>query len=204
MQATFWLAVTARDGVIGGDLELARRAANALAEHDYSGSLPRDWAHWVARMQQGAADVALAPDLASAAQSVAALSLTCGNCHAEKRRAPKLHDEAALAWKDPPEDLRERMDRHGLGAEQLWHGLIQPSEEMWLNGTVTLTRAPLQPALRAGERISPAMQAQVEQIRALAQRARAAKSHPERASAYGEVIAACSACHYATREEEGP
>jgi hypothetical protein len=204
MQATFWLAVVARDAVISGDLEAAKRAADALADHDYRGSLPGDWKHWVAQMQQRAADVALAPDLAAAAQSVATLSLACGDCHAQNRRTPELRNEQALAWNDPPEQLHERMYRHEVGAEQLWHGLIQPSEAMWLNGTATLTRAPLQPALRAGEEIDPAMAAKVEEIRELAKRARVAGSHPERAAIYGQLITRCADCHFVAREEEIP
>jgi cytochrome c553 len=201
MQATFWLAVVARDAVISGELETAKLAADSLAQHDFGGSLPEDWKHWVAQMQQRAGDVALAPDLAAAAQSVAALSLACGDCHAQKRRTPKLHGQQALAWKDAPEDLRERMYRYGRGAEQLWHGLIQPSDAMWLNGTATLTRAPVQPALRAGEQIGPAMAHKIEEIRALARRARVARSHPERAAIYGELITRCADCHFVAREE---
>jgi hypothetical protein len=199
MQATFWLAVVARDAVIGADLEAAKRAASGLAAHDYGGALPEDWHYWVTQMQQRADEVALAPDLASAARAVASLSLSCGDCHAQKRVQPRLSTEAAMAWKDPPEDLHERMYRHALGAEQLWHGLIQPSEEMWRNGTLTLTRAPLEPALQDGEAVSPEMTAKIEEIRELAKRARVASSHPERAAIYGELITRCAECHYLSR-----
>jgi cytochrome c553 len=196
MQATFWLAVVARNAVIAGDLESAKRAASALAEHDYAGTLPGDWRHWVAQMQLRADEVALAPDLPAAAQSLAALGLSCGDCHAQMRGGREPQAEDAVAWKDPPEDLRERMNRHADGVEQLWHGLTDPSDDAWRNGTVTLTRAPLRPALRDGEEISPTMTAQIEEVRALAKRARVAASHPERATIYGELIARCASCHW--------
>jgi mono/diheme cytochrome c family protein len=139
----------------------------------------------------------LAPDLSSAAQSVAAVGLSCGDCHTQMRRgtAPAAGQDA-LAWEGPPEDLEQRMARHEHAAELLWRGLIDPSESAWLNGTVTLTRAPLHAPLRDGEVVSPAMAEQMEAIRVLAKRARVASSHPDRASIYGELIARCAGCHF--------
>lgn len=197
MEATFWTALVARDEIISGNLAAAKDAARSLAGHDYESALPADWRHFVVQMQERARDIALAPDLPSAAQAVGALGLSCGNCHAQMRtgRAPAAGE--ALAWKDPPEELDERMLRHAIGADLLWSGLIQDSERAWLDGTLTLTRAPLRPASRDGEPIEPAMQVKMEQVRTLAERARAARSHPERAALYGELIAGCADCHFA-------
>ena len=197
MQATFWAALVARDEVIAGDLPAAQAAARSLADHDYESTLPADWRHWVVQMQERARDVTLAPDLPSAAQAVGALGLSCGNCHAQMRTTPEPSAGDALPWKDPPEALDERMLRHAVGADLLWSGLTQASERAWLDGTLTLTRAPLEPASQHGEPIDPAMQAKVEQVRTLAERARAARSHPERAIIYGELVARCAECHFA-------
>jgi cytochrome c5 len=201
MQATFWTALVARDEVIAGNLEAARAAARSLAEHDYASTLPADWRHWVVQMQERARDVALAADLRSAAQAVGALGLSCGTCHAQMRTGPTPAAGEPLEWKDPPEDLDQRMLRHAIGADLLWSGLTQDSERAWLDGTVTLTRAPLRPASRDGEPIGPATQARMEQVRTLAERARAARSHPERAAIYGELIAGCADCHFAANTD---
>jgi cytochrome c553 len=197
MQATFWKAVAAREAVIAGDLEGAKSAARELAEDDYS-ALPASWKHWVAQLQQRAGEAVLAPDLTTEAQSVARLALACGDCHAQFRHAEPLR-EPALEWQDPPEDIDERMLRHEIGVDQLWLGLVRPSEGAWRNGTITLTRAPLAPPQKDGESVDPALAEQIEAIRDLARRARVARSHPERAAIYGELLASCANCHYAVR-----
>jgi hypothetical protein len=196
MQATFWMAVAARDALVAGNLAGAKRAAQALAEHDYAGTLPEDWKHWVKQMQQRADEVVLAADVDAAAQAVAGLGLACGDCHSHLQRGPKPADEAALAWKDPPEELQERMHRHETGVDQLWLGLVRPSEAAWRNGTVTLTRAPLAPVLREGEEASPEFAVKLEKVRELGKRARTATSYSERASVYGELLAGCANCHF--------
>jgi hypothetical protein len=196
MQATFWMAVIARDAVIAGDLAAAKRAASALAKHDYAGTLPAAWKHWIARMQQRADEVVLAPDLEAAAGAVAALGSSCGDCHDAQSTRARRGDERALPWQDPPDDVAQRMDRHAAGAEQLWQGLIGPSEPAWLNGTITLTRAPLSAPERDGEEMDPALAAQIEEVRTLAKKARAATSYQGRAAVYGELLARCANCHY--------
>jgi hypothetical protein len=196
MQATFWKAIDARDALIAGELAHAKQLAAELAGHDYARSFPDDWKHWVAAMQQQADNVALAPDLDTAAQSIGALALSCGNCHYQLRKGPRdLPPEDPKVNDQPPEELRARMYRHQLAADELWLGLIEASEVLWKRGTVTLTRAPLEPPVKEGEAVDPKLAAEVEQIRALAKAGRTARSHPERAKIYGQIIAHCGACH---------
>ncbi len=199
MQATFWRALDVRDALIAGELARAKLFASTLATHDDVRAFPEDWKHWVAAMQQQADNVSLAPDLASASQAIGALALSCGDCHDQMRKGqralpppdPRLHDQ-------PPDTLSERMYRHRLAADELWLGLIEPSETLWKRGTVTLTRAPLEPPVKDGEEVDARVAEDLERIRALAKAARAARSHPERARIYGQIIARCAACHLRT------
>lgn len=195
MQETFWMAVRARDAVMAGDLEAARSAARELEQHAFADTLPADWKHYTEQMRQQAQALVIASGLAEAGQAVGALGLSCGSCHFQQKAGPGAVREPPMAWQDPPDTLTERMDRHYAGVEQLWQGLVQPSEDAWRNGTLTLTRAPLQAPEAEGAEVSPAAHAQVERVRQLARQARAAKSHPERAQIYGELIAACASCH---------
>jgi len=195
MQETFWMAVRARDAVMGGDLEAARNAARELEQHEFAGTLPADWKHFTEQMKQQAQAIVVAGGLDEAGQAVGALALSCGNCHFQQKAGPDAVREPPRAWQDPPDTLTERMDRHYAGVEQLWQGLVQPSEEAWRNGTLTLTRAPLQAPEAQRAEVTPEGHAQVERVRELAKRARAARSHPERAQIYGELIAACASCH---------
>ena len=195
MQASFWMAVRARDALIAGDLPSAQRAADALAKQDYSQLLPADWKHWVVQLQQGARELSIAPNLESASQELGRVALACGDCHDLHQRGPGRVRTEPEPWRDPPDQLDERMLRHQIGAEQLWEGLAMPSEQAFRSGTITLTRAPLTPPERDGEPIDPAMQARIEDIRALARRARAATSYDERGRVYGELIARCASCH---------
>jgi len=195
MQATFWKAVEARNAVIAGNLEAAKLAGLALEKHDYEGTLPESWKHWTKQMQKEAGNLAIAGSLAEAAQTVGALSLTCGDCHAQKQQGPDRGREEPMPWRDPPETVHGRMARHEVGVDQLWSGLIIPSEDAWRAGIVTLTRAPLNRPQQEGEAIDPELGKRIEEVRALAKRARTATSHAERAQIYGELLGTCGSCH---------
>jgi hypothetical protein len=195
MQHTFWMAVRARDAVAANDLAAAKVAARELEQYDYGATLPESWKPWVAQMKQQAGELVLAAGVEDAGRAVGALGLSCGNCHHAQKAGPTEEREPPVAWKDPPDTVTERMDRHYEGIEQLWQGLVQPSEEAWRSGTTTLTRAPLSPPQAKEGAVDPGAASAIERVRELARRARAASSHKERAAVYGELIAGCGHCH---------
>lgn len=195
MQASFWMAVRARDALIAGDLASAQRAADALASHDYGHLLPADWNHWVVLMRQYARELSMAPNPVAAGQELGRLALVCGDCHDLHQRGPERVRPDPEPWRDPPEELGERMLRHQIGAEQLWEGLVLPSETSFRSGITTLTRAPLRAPEREGEPIDAAMNARIEKVRTLAKAARAATTYQARGQIFGELIATCADCH---------
>jgi cytochrome c553 len=194
MQASFWMAVRARDCLIDGDLPEARRAAELLAEQDYSKVLPAEWQHWVVQLQAHARDLSTASDLDSASQALGRVALTCGDCHDLHQRGAGRTRQEPKPWQDPPDPHGARMWPHQSGAAQIWNGLVLPSEHSFRLGTITLSRAPLSPA-DAGAPLDPRVAAAIEEVRALTRRARAATTHDERGRVYGELVARCASCH---------
>ena len=198
MRATFWDAVHARDALIDGDLDNAQRAADRIARTDYSRMLPGDWKHGIGALQQHAAALSTAPNLSAAAQELGRVALACGECHAARERGPGRTLMLSLPWEDPPESLQERMERHQMGIDQMWDGLVLPSENAWRSGTLTITRAPLI-APEHAEPTSSALHARIEATRELAKQARLAQTYQERARVFGELIAGCAQCHQLQR-----
>jgi hypothetical protein len=203
MRATFWDAVRARDALIDGDLAVAQGAAERIAATDYTRVVPGDWKVGVGALQQHAAALSIAPDLSTAAQEFGRMALTCGECHALRARGPGRTLTVPLPWEDPPETLDQRMERHQMGIDQLWDGLVLPSDNAWRTGTITITRAPLRAPEQSEEAVSPDLHARIEATRELGQPARLATTYLERARVFGELIAGCAQCHYLQRPARG-
>lgn len=199
MRATFWDSLTARDALIKGDLAAAQRAAEQIAQTDYSRMLPADWKVGVGALQQHAAALSIAPNLSAAAQELGRMALACGECHEVRAQGPGRVRTAPLPWEDPPDSWDERMHRHQLGIAQMWDGLVLPSEGAWRSGTVTITRAPLRAPEVAEGSVSPELHARIEATRDLGKQARLATTYQERGRVYGELIAGCAQCHYLQR-----
>jgi len=198
MQASLWLAMHTRDAVIEGDLNEAKEAARALASHDYGNTIPEDWKKWIGDLTKGAEGVVLAGGIEDAGQGVGAIALACGNCHFHHNAGPEVQRAPPMEWRDSTDSVDERMERHSAGIAQMWAGLVEPSEEAWRSGTITLTRAPLAPPQTADGSVGPRAAAEIERVRELAKRARTAGSHEERAQIYGELVAGCGHCHTTT------
>lgn len=199
MRATFWDAVRARDALIEGQLAEAQRAADRIAQTDYARMLPADWKTSVGTLQKHASALTIAANLSEAAQELGRMALTCGECHTLRQRGPGRTPVVPLPWEDPPESLTERMERHQLGVDQLWDGLVLPSDNAWRSGTLTITRAPLVPPNTSDDEITPELHARIDATRELGKQARLATTYEERARVFGELISGCAQCHHLLR-----
>lgn len=198
MQANFDLAGRARDALIAGRLEEARTHARALREQGAWSGFPDEWKFYLEQMRQHADELVLAADLQEAALALGQLGVSCGDCHWFSRKGPDTPRLPPMAWEDPPEPLDARMLRHDVGMAQMWVGLVQPSEQAFRAGTITITRAPLPAPQTAGEPVDEHQHAAFERIRALAKEARTASTHGGRAQVYGQLLSQCAACHQVT------
>jgi len=195
MATNFKLAMDARDAVINGDLPGAQAAAKTLAFHDHSKVLPERWTDDVKKMQDAAADVAMATDLAKAGQAVAELASTCGDCHARlKYTGDEDKMEHGLSPSDD-ENIHQRMLRHQRAADGLWFGLTIPSNNAWREGSRALTEAPMAAPQEDGKPIDPALNDKMEEILGLGRAALEAEGREQRTKAYGTLLVSCANCH---------
>jgi hypothetical protein len=197
MSSSFWAAVDARDAVIAGDLDEARANGDFLAHQPFA-DLPERWRHWVKQMQVQAAELAIAPDLQHAATAVARMSLSCGDCHYQMHQDARGIGHAQSAPAAERENVEARMLRHERIADDLWNGLIRPSDSDWSQGARGLVEAPPQPPTQDGQQVDPAFAQHLNEIKAMGLQAVTAKTHPERAEVFGNYLARCVDCHQAT------
>lgn len=130
-------ATAARDAVIAGRVAEVEAPLARLAAARVAGDLPDDWGPWFDEMRTVAARGARATTLSSAAESVAELGATCGDCHRTTHGGPA---ETLAPEYDPKgaRGLREKMARHRFAADELWIGLTAPAHEAWSAGASAL------------------------------------------------------------------
>jgi cytochrome c553 len=137
MQDHFADATAARDAVIAGRLQDVLAPLERLAHAPDARDLPDDWQPWFDDMRKAAVRGARATTLVSAADSIAALGATCGECHRTTRGGPK----EALApeyYARGERGLPEKMARHRFAADELWFGLTGPVHQAWSAGASAL------------------------------------------------------------------
>lgn len=192
------------------DLRLMQRAlvAGELTEvRDYATALALDrsdpelaaWADQLARMREAAAALAAAPDVPGACRREPALAAVCGNCHLETGAQLPLVDDG------PPADNGStpvRMARHQWAADRLWRALIVPSNRAWQDALDVLADTPLPldelaVDVRADERAR--LNELARRLQTTARDGRPITDPAARASAYGELLVTCAACHALTR-----
>ena len=181
-----------RDGVVRGDLDLARREAGILANLRVEQRKLPGWDQNIEAMKTAAVQVADAKDLDAASRSLAHVARTCGQCHATLFHSPIL-------TKEPPEDRAEVvpvMKRHQWAAVRLWYGLIFPSSDAWSAGALALAGAPLDPGLLTpGQSPVPRLVELERSTHELAAQAGSAVSAADREQVFGAIVRTCSACH---------
>lgn len=175
--------------LIRGKLEDAARLATAISE------VPDAPAHgpWAAQsvlVRDRAAAVARATTVDQACQAEAKLAAACGGCHIESKVAPEFRQ-----YPPAPADngtIPGRMLRHRWAADRLWEGIIGGADEPWQAGLDVLAAAPLDWGDGNKERETLA-----RDLQRLASTARKQKTESldTRATAYGEMLSTCAACH---------
>ena len=172
--------------VIAGDLAAVKQPAGWLASHEPAEGLPGDWEPFVTDMQAAARLAEGATDVATAAVATGEMALLCGACHAA------VGQGTAFAFLTQPEEtgVTGHMKRHAWALDQLWQGLIGPSDESWQRGAQGLDESPIQ----GGSVETRTLGLRVHELGA---QAAEAADPAARAVLYGELLSTCAGCHVA-------
>lgn len=146
------------------------------------------------RVRAAALDLSKATAMDEALRREPRVAAACASCHVEAQGAP-LFGAIPLVPRDDG-SARARMARHVWAVDRLWEGMIGPADERWTQGLAVLSDTPV-PFSRLTD--APALGERLQQLARTQLAARAATSIDERATAYGEMLVTCSACHASLR-----
>ncbi len=194
MKDHFTTVIIIRDALIVGNLKLAKWNASFLAKHESDSALA-SWIMHVDQLRALATKVADAPSLEVATTASAELAVECGRCHAANAVTPVF---PTVDRRVPASGFRPHMQRHQWAAEQMWDGLIGPSETRWNDGVAELAETPLgQDSIFTSASATPEITKLATDVHALGAEGRKATSWNERAAIYGRLLTSCAACHAA-------
>ncbi len=194
MKDHFTAVVVIRDALIVGNLELAKWNASFLAKREPDPAVA-SWSMYVEHLRDHAAKVADAPTLAAATAASTELALECGRCHAANAVTPVF---PTVDRRVAASGTRPHMQRHQWAAEQMWDGLIGPSEARWNDGVAELAETPLgQDEIFTNASATPAIAKLATDVHSLGAEGRKTTTWNERAAIYGRLLTSCAACHSA-------
>ncbi|MCB9537897.1 MAG: hypothetical protein H6704_16715 [Myxococcales bacterium] len=191
MRAHFARATAARDALLDGDVEAMKQHARWLADHgEDEAAKVRGPVHFE-RMKTAAQAVAEAHTLGTASRALADLATACGACH----QGADARFEAPKPLLPPMKDeLQAHMARHRWAVDQMWAGLVTPSEAAWARGAQSLAEAPLHAVDFALEGLDAKLVPRATTLHGLAADAAAAPA-AERGAHFARIIATCGGCH---------
>jgi mono/diheme cytochrome c family protein len=187
----FLITVLARDAVIAGDMGSMRKPLQALADYSYSTVAPGPWMRWMPQLQETARLTAHASTLDAAASGVATMARICAECHVATGGGPKSQSPRPETHMVKRDTLAKRMVRHMTGADELWEGLMTPSESAWKAGAAALQYAPS----TTHESLPPGFVSRLLEVRQLGVDAAEAATQEQRSNVYGLLLATCADCH---------
>lgn len=196
MQEHYRNAGLAQTAVIEGKLDAARDAMRRVATSDPVPTLPAGARPFEDRLRAQARTGAGSADLAAAARATAAMGRACGDCHRAHATGPRF--ATAAPWTAQGAPVTDAMRRHLWGADQMWNGLIAPSDSAWRMGARALAEPSTYDQLfshRTDQGRS--MRTYADKIRQLGAAAADESDPAARADRYAEVLGTCSACHAA-------
>jgi hypothetical protein len=181
-----------RDAMVRGDLDGAKGEAKLLAEMRLTGPVSGLFQHLLDSMKDAAARASGANDLKEATHDVGVLGKTCGDCHSVFGRPGMIVGQPAA----PASGVRASMQRHQWAAEQLWEGLVVPSDDAWSAGALALEDASLTPeSLTPGKSPVPRVGELTRTVHDLGRQAADVERADTRADLYGQMLGTCAECH---------
>ena len=167
--------------------------AGWLESNALSGELQAGAPDYAGEIRRLAGMILAAADVPGVAAGLGQMGVTCAGCHQAKAVGPEPY---APRKTEPSRSIVGHMDRHLWAANQLWAGLITPSENAWTAGAEALSDDPLGaqelPSVIAYDLVPIA-----ERLHDLGDRAARTKDLARRGEVYGELISTCGECHTA-------
>ena len=195
MKQHFTQVSAVRDAVVMNNEKAAQEAANWIIEHQEVAGLPPGWPAHVENMRSAARDALNAKGVDEAGLAVGRMTRVCAECH--QATGAKLSAPEPGAAPTVAENAESHMLRHQWAIEQMWTGLIYPSEGAWRRGADALAFAALKPEQLVRDR--GAATADIGklaiQVHSLAAEGTAARSWDDRAQVYGKLLGTCIRCH---------
>lgn len=193
MHDSYITLLSARDAAVYGEVDVAREQLTELATQPMPEGVSSIWAPEVLELHVRAGRGARAELPEGVTQGIAHTAQSCGSCHTATGQSPELAGQMDPPSPDTPSEL---MRRHAWAAQQLWDGLIIPSEERWAQGGIVLATSKLEPnTLFQDEYLAEVGAERVHGLQEATKSIVAAKGWEERAEAYGELLNSCSSCH---------
>lgn len=193
MHESYLTLITARDAVANGETDIGRELLTEVATQPMPEGISAIWAPEVLNLHAAAGRGARAEQPEGVAQGIAEAAKSCGSCHTATGYLPQLAGQMAPPSPDTPSSL---MKRHAWAAQQLWDGLIIPSEDRWNEGAKVLAESNVSPTnLFTNEYVAEVGAARVHGLQAATRKVVAADAWDQRAEAYGELLHTCASCH---------
>lgn len=193
MQDHFEQVTSVRTAIINGDLEAARAPAQWLAEHQAHEGLGEEWHVYVERIRQAARRVIASEEFDAAGYASAQMAVACGECHEAN------HITGQFSEPDPYSDeetVAGHMSRHIWAVDQMWKGMLGPSDEAWSKGVERFIDVPLVAHESVdGTEYGDRLRELANRVHGRAAMGFIAETPEERALVYGEIIATCATCH---------
>jgi mono/diheme cytochrome c family protein len=196
MFAHFDRAEAAHDALVRFDMEQARKEGEWLASHEEPGMVPVDSDQHLAFMHRYARQVADAQELSDAAEGLAQMGRTCGDCHRQNDVRPRF-----LMGTAPPtgSGAEAEMARHIWAADRMWEGLLAPDDFAWTSGAKALREGWLSPSEVSVEASDQQrVRELVSQVYELGVAAEATEDPTLRGEVYGKFLTTCAECHRLT------
>ena len=193
MQRHFAHAITAKDTILFGDLDVAMSSLRWLAENGASDGTQESWEPHIGRVRRIAQDALPSKKIETMAMAVAQVARECGSCHAALGVEPEIP-----VVKTPPggEEFRDHMIGHKWALDRMWAGLTTPSSELWVSGADFLADKPshIRNLSSYGKDADKAM-GFATQVHSLADDAVKETQADRQMAIFGRFLAACAGCH---------
>ena len=201
MRHHFGDVLLVHEAVIRGDLPAVRAPAMRVASVAVPTLVPETATAFVLALRQAGQLAARATTLFEAATATVAMVTECAKCHRTVGVFP------AVNARRPPEigGVLGHMMEHQLATDDMLVGFMVPSPSQWRTGTERLRVAPLGPSEMPRDPKMTTWRREADvRLREIADRASAADTIEDRASAYAEIITTCSQCHSVHSTVWGP